>query len=78
MSLQTFVTLLVIGILVGLTVTLTGQNKKAGLPVNLVIGAAGSFLGWFVYHQISRTAIEVLFAIGGSLLLLWLIRLIKK
>ncbi|MDF3057390.1 MAG: hypothetical protein K0R17_1605 [Rariglobus sp.] len=78
MNLQTFITLLVVGLLVGLVMTLAGKNKKTGLPVNLVVASAGAFLGWFVFHQISRTAIEVLFAIGGGLLLLWLIGLIKK
>lgn len=78
MNLQTCLTLLVVGGIVGLVMTLTGHNKKTGLPVNLVVAVAGAFLGWFVYHQVSRTAIEVLFAIGGGLLLLWLVGLIKK
>jgi uncharacterized membrane protein YeaQ/YmgE (transglycosylase-associated protein family) len=78
MTLQTFFTLLVIGGLVGLCMTLAGKNKKTGMAVNLVVAAAGAFLGWFVFHQISRTAIEVLFAIGGGLLLLWLVSRLKK
>jgi uncharacterized membrane protein YeaQ/YmgE (transglycosylase-associated protein family) len=78
MTLQTFITLLVVGALVGLIMTLAGRNKKTGLAVNLVIGAAGTFLGWFVVHQINRTVIEMLLAAGGGLLLLWLIGQIKK
>jgi uncharacterized membrane protein YeaQ/YmgE (transglycosylase-associated protein family) len=78
MNLQTFLTVLVIGALVGVVATLSGKNAKSGLVVNLVVAAAGSFLGWLLFGEISRTALQVLFAIGGSLVLLWLIRLIKK
>ena len=78
MTLQTFTTLLVVGGLVGMTTTLSGRNKKTGLLVNLLIAAGGAFLGWFVFHQINRAVIEVVFAIGGGLLLLWLLGLIKK
>ena len=78
MNLQTCITLIVIGVVVGVVLTLAGKNKKTGLPINLVITVAGAFLGWFVYHQISHTAIEVLFAIGGGLLLLWFVGLLKK
>jgi uncharacterized membrane protein YeaQ/YmgE (transglycosylase-associated protein family) len=78
MNLQTFFTLLVIGALTGLFATLGGKSKKTGLPVNLIVSVAGAFLGWFVFTQVHRTALLVLCAIGGSLLLLWFARAIKK
>jgi len=78
MNLQTFITLLVVGAIVGLVATLTGKSAKTQLPVNLVVSIAGAFLGWFVFTEVSRTALQVLFAIGGSLVLLWLVRVIKK
>lgn len=78
MTLQTCITLLVIGVVVGLVTTLSGRNKKTGLPVALVVAIAGAFLGWFLFHQVRSAAIEVLFAIGGGLLLLWLVSLTKK
>jgi|GEM_PF-5738502 len=78
MTLQVFVTLLVVGALVGLVMTLAGKSKRTGLAVNLVVGAAGAFLGWFVFHQINRSVIEVLFAVGAAVLLLWLLGLVKK
>lgn len=78
MNLQTFLTVLVIGGIVGAVTTLTGKNSKSNLPLNLAISAAGAFLGWFLFNEISRTALQVLFAIAGSLVLLWLTRLIKK
>jgi uncharacterized membrane protein YeaQ/YmgE (transglycosylase-associated protein family) len=77
MNLQTFFTLLVIGGLVGLFSTLVNKGKPA-LPVALIVACAGAFLGWFVFNEVSRTALQVLFAIGGALLLLWLTRQIKK
>lgn len=78
MNLQTFLTVLVIGALVGLFATLSGKNGKNNLVLNLVVAAAGSLLGWLLFGEISRTALQVLFAIGGSLVLLALLRLIKK
>lgn len=78
MNLQTFFTLLVVGGLTGLFASLGGKAKKTGLPVNLVVAVAGAFLGWFVFTQVSRMALMVLCAIGGGLLLLWFVRLVKK
>lgn len=78
MNFQTFLTLLVVGALTGLVATFTGKAAKTGLPLNLVVSIAGAFLGWFVFTEVSRTALQVLFAIGGSLVLLWLVRVIKK
>jgi uncharacterized membrane protein YeaQ/YmgE (transglycosylase-associated protein family) len=78
MTLQTFITLLVVGALTGAVVALTGKGSKTQLPLSLVVAIAGAFLGWFVFTEVSRTAVQVLFAIGGSLVLLWLVRVIKK
>ncbi|MFA6959873.1 MAG: hypothetical protein WC205_03870 [Opitutaceae bacterium] len=78
MNLQLFVTLLVVGALTGLVSTFAGKNSKSSLPLNLAVSIGGAFLGWFVFTQISRTAMLVCFAIGGSLALLWLIRVLKK
>jgi uncharacterized membrane protein YeaQ/YmgE (transglycosylase-associated protein family) len=78
MTLQTFITLLVVGALTGAVVALTGKGSKTQLALSLVVAIAGAFLGWFVFTEVSRTALQVLFAIGGSLVLLWLVRVIKK
>lgn len=78
MNLQTFLTLLVVGSLVGLISTFAGKSAKTQLPLNLAVAIAGAFVGWFVFTEVSRTALQVLFAIGGSLVLLWLVRVIKK
>jgi uncharacterized membrane protein YeaQ/YmgE (transglycosylase-associated protein family) len=78
MTLQLFLTLIVTGALTGLVATFTGKSGKTQLPLNLLLAILGAFLGWFVFNEVSRTALQVLFAIGGSLVLLWLVRVIKK
>jgi len=78
MTLQIFFTLLVVGAVVGLVASFAGKSKASGLPVNLVVAIAGAFIGWFVFTEVSRTALMVLFSIGGSLLLLWFVRALKK
>ncbi|HTJ79451.1 MAG TPA: hypothetical protein VL357_10695 [Rariglobus sp.] len=78
MSLQTAISLLVIGLLAGGIATLILKRKGLGLIANLVIGTAGAFLGYFVLRQINGQLIMILFAAGGATLLLWLISLFKK
>lgn len=78
MTLQLFLTLLVVGAIVGLVASFAGKSKASGLPVNLVVSIAGAFIGWFVFTEVSHTALMVLFSIGGSLSLLWLVRALKK
>jgi len=78
MNIQIFITLLVVGLLAGLVAAITSKNFKANLTLYLVVSVAGAFLGWFVLRQINFTVIQVGFALGGSLLLLWLVRLIQK
>ena len=78
MNLQLFFTLVVVGGLVGLISILTGKGSKATAPVHLVVAIAGAFLGWFIFTEVNRFALEILFALGGSVALLWLVRLLKK
>lgn len=77
MSTQTFV-ILVTGLVTGLVATLAGKNAKSQFVLNLAIAVLGAFSGWFVLRQISGVAIMVGFAIGGAVLLLWLVRALKK
>ena len=78
MNLPTFITLLVVGLIVGVVAKLVGKSSKFPLPVNLGASIAGAFLGWWVLRQINPTAIQVGFALGGSLTLLLLLRILKK
>ena len=78
MNLPTFITLLVVGVIVGVVATLVGKGPKLSLPVNLGASSAGAFLGWWVLRQINPAAIQVGFALGGSASLLLLLRALKK
>ena len=78
MNLPTFITLLVVGVIVGVTATLVGTGPKRSLLVNLGVSTAGAFLGWWVLRQINPAAIQAGFALGGSVTLLVLLRALKK
>jgi len=78
MTFQVFITLLVIGSLVGLVSILTSKGTKATAPIHFIAAILGAFLGWLVFTQLRGAVLQVLFAVGGSALLLWIVRLIKK
>ena len=78
MNLPTFITLLVVGVIVGFVATLVGKGPKRSLPFNLGVSTAGAFLGWWVLRQINPVAIQAGFALGGSVTLLVLLRALKK
>jgi uncharacterized membrane protein YeaQ/YmgE (transglycosylase-associated protein family) len=78
MTLQTVVSLLVVGVLVGVVATLVVKHRTIGLVGNTVISIIGAFLGYFVLRQISPALSQLIFAAGGGLLLIWLVGLIKK
>lgn len=78
MNIPTFITLLVVGMLVGVSATFLGKGRKPPLPVNLGAAVGGAFLGWWVLRQISPAAIQIGFALGGSLALIALVRALKK
>lgn len=78
MTLQTFVTLLVIGGITGLVAALIGKSKRPAVLINLAVAVAGTFLGYFVFNLINRAALQIVFALGGALFLLWLVRLSRK
>ncbi len=78
MTLPTFITLLVVGVIVGLIAMWVGKSPKLPLSVNLGACTGGAFLGWWVLRQINPVAIQVGFALGGSVSLLALFRTLKK
>ncbi|MBW8782413.1 MAG: GlsB/YeaQ/YmgE family stress response membrane protein [Verrucomicrobia bacterium] len=78
MTLQTFLSLSIIGLLAGGIASLICKRRGAGLLVNLAVGLAGAFAGNFVLHQISPVLSQLLFAAAGAVLLLWLLSLLKK
>ena len=78
MNLPTFITLLVVGVIVGIVATVTGKGPKFSLPINLGASTAGAFLGWWVLRQINPAAIQAGFALGGSVTLLVVLGALKK
>ncbi|MFA6288465.1 MAG: hypothetical protein WC661_13865 [Opitutaceae bacterium] len=78
MTLQTVISLLVVGLLVGVIATLIVKHRTIGLVANIGISVIGAFLGYFVLHQISPALSQLIFAAGGGLLLIWLVGLVKK
>ena len=78
MTLQTVISLLVVGVLVGVIATLVVKHRTIALVGNIAISVIGAFLGYFVLHQISPALSQLIFAAGGGLLLIWLVGLVKK
>jgi uncharacterized membrane protein YfcA len=78
MNLQNFLMLVGLGVILGFAATLFGKTKKLSLALNLIVATAGVVLGWLLFTQISGAVLQLTFALGGGLALLWLVRLLKK
>ncbi len=82
MSLQSFITFLVLGALAGWISGLISKGQGFGLMGNMIVGIVGAFLGGFVFGLLGISAHnflgQLIFAILGSLLFLWLLRFIRK
>lgn len=82
MTLQSFLTFLVLGALAGWISGLIAKGRGFGLPGNMIVGIVGAFLGGFVFGLLGISAHnflgQLIFAILGSLLFLWLLRFIRK
>ncbi|MCU0793066.1 MAG: GlsB/YeaQ/YmgE family stress response membrane protein [Opitutaceae bacterium] len=82
MSFEQLCILLVVGGLAGWLAGLILHRRGFGLVGNLVIGVIGSFLGRFAlgvvgFHAASTLA-QVITAVLGALLLLWLLSFIPR
>ena len=74
---------IVIGIIAG---WLAEQIMKSsmGLPMNLLIGVIGAFVGGFVFNLFGGAGVtgfnlySILVATVGAVLLLWIVGLVKK
>ena len=78
MNLNTFITLLVVGSLVGCITLIFAKNTQRSVLLYLAVSIVGALLGWWILQHINPVAIQVGFAIGGSLALLSVLRLFKK
>ncbi len=80
MSLEQLCILLVVGALAGWLAGLILGRGRFGLVGNLILGVAGSFLGRFLLGVIgfyaTTTLATLLTAVGGAVLLLWLLSLL--
>ena len=57
------------------------MESKMGLVLDIIVGIAGSMLGGFLARQLGISGgwiVEFLVAVGGAVLLLFIIRLIKR
>jgi uncharacterized membrane protein YeaQ/YmgE (transglycosylase-associated protein family) len=75
---------IIIGGLAGwLASIITGQNKRFGLLMNILIGIAGGLLGGFIFEAAGHRGIwgfsgwSFMVALIGSVILLLLVRLIS-
>jgi uncharacterized membrane protein YeaQ/YmgE (transglycosylase-associated protein family) len=76
----------VVGLIAGWLASLVIKGKGSGLISNLIIGVVGGLLGGWLASAIFNipdplTGIDlksILVAFGGSVLLLWIIRLLRK
>lgn len=76
---------IVMGLIVGALAKFIMPGKDpGGIIVTILIGIAGAFVGGFIASLLGLGAFtgfnlwSLLLAVGGSLLLLWLYRVIKK
>lgn len=83
MSLHFILLLILCGIVVGWLAGLVVQGKGSGLLLNLIIGVLGSILGntivsLFHIHVIEGFLGVLAVSVGGAVLLLILLRIIKS
>lgn len=82
MSLQSFLTFLILGALAGWLSGVISKGKGFGLAGNMIVGIVGAFLGGFIFGLLGISAHnflgQLIFAVLGALLFLWLLRFIKK
>lgn len=76
---------IVIGAVAGWIASLiTGNNKKMGVGANILVGVIGGFIGGLVMNLIGNYGItgfnirSLLVAVGGSVILLLIVNLIKR
>ena len=78
MNQPTFITLLGVGVIVGVVEMLVGRGPKLPHPFNLGVSTTRAFFARWVLSQINPAAIQEGFALGGSVTLLLLNRTLKK
>jgi uncharacterized membrane protein YeaQ/YmgE (transglycosylase-associated protein family) len=82
MTLQSFLTFLILGALAGWISGLIAKGQGFGIAGNIIVGIVGAFLGGFVFSLLGLSAHnflgQLICAVLGALLFLWLLRFIRK
>lgn len=82
MSLTSFLTFLLIGGLAGWITGLITKGRGFGLAGNVIVGIIGAFLGRFCLGLLGISASgligQLIFAVLGSVLFVWLLGFIRK
>jgi uncharacterized membrane protein YeaQ/YmgE (transglycosylase-associated protein family) len=82
MSLQSFLTFLILGALAGWISGLIAKGRGFGIAGNMIVGIVGAFLGGFGFGLLGISAHsfvgQLIFAVLGALLFLWLLRFLRK
>ena len=82
MTLTGFLTFLVLGALAGWISGLISKGQGFGLVGNIIVGIVGAFLGGFGFGLLGIAAHsfvgQLIFAVLGALVFLWLLRFIRK
>lgn len=85
MSLINIIVWIVFGALAGwIASIITGKNRKMGGLANVVVGVIGAFLGGAIMNFLGYQGVtgfnlwSLLVAIGGAVVLIWLVGLIRR
>lgn len=82
MTVQGFVIFLILGALAGWISGLISKGQGFGVVGNIIVGIIGAFLGGFCFNLIGLSAHnflgQLICAVVGALLFLWLLRFIRK
>ena len=75
------ITLVIVGLIAGYLAGLIWKGRGFGLAGNLLVGVAGSFLGRFLFNLLGFSIYgfidQVMAAIAGAIVLLWIINKIR-
>lgn len=80
-----FIAWIILGALAGwIASILMGTNARQGLGMNIIVGIAGAAIGGFlmsIFNQGGATGLNfwsLIVAVIGSVVLLWIVRMIRK
>ena len=75
---------LIVGLIAGLLASWI-MKAKTGIFIDLLLGVAGAFVGGFIYSLVTDLSLSggitiwnILVALAGSILIIWIYRLIKR